>query len=115
MNIKVDLSKEGLDMCFRNYERVMLYYLWKRTDAPASGSGELWRHANKVLGPKENGRQAISRASVIFAANRFVDLGLWSFKDATGKGGHHRRYFADMTQEEFWKQLLATAQQKLVF
>ena len=113
MDIKLDLSKEGLEMCFRQYERIMLYKLWK--DATPTGSGRLWEHCMKVIGPKENGRPAISRASVIFAANRLVDNGIWSFEDATGKGGHHRRYFSAMTQAEFWSQVQDICKKKLAF
>ncbi|MCW3989144.1 MAG: hypothetical protein NWE88_03610, partial [Candidatus Bathyarchaeota archaeon] len=34
--------------------------------------------------------------------NNFVALGIASYEEETGKGGHHRVYSAKMTEEEFW-------------
>jgi len=105
MPLKVDLSKQGLEMCFKDYEIIMLGRQW---DDPTSrdGSGILWKYVNDC-------GESISRASVIFAANRFVDAGIWDAVDRTGKGGHHKLYYALITESEFWDRLLATSNYKL--
>ena len=98
-------------MLFRPYEKVMVQHMWNNGAEP-TGSGALWRYANSVLPPKENGADAISRASVIFAANRLVDHGVWDFHDATGKGGHHRKYFAKMDEEQMWTAIKQAVDEK---
>ncbi len=50
-------------------------------------SGLIWKVVNEKLKPGGS----ISRTSVIFAMNRFVDQGILGWRDATGKGGHHKR------------------------
>ena len=112
MEMKINLSLEGLDMLYRLYEKIMVEHQW-RDGAVPMGSGALWKHVNKVLPPRPDGRDAISRASVIFAANRNVDAGIWDWKDATGKGGHHRRYFAKMSEAELWMAIKETVDSKL--
>ena len=51
---------------------------------------------------------SISRASVIFAMNRFVDQGVLGFRDGTGKGGHHKVYYPLMDEEGYVKYLIKT-------
>lgn len=110
--MKVDLSFDGLDMLYKPYEKIMVQHLWKNDSEPI-GSGNLWKYVNSMLPAKEDGRDAISRASVIFAANRNVDDGIWDWKDATGKGGHHRLYFAAMTEAELWAAIRETVSEKI--
>jgi hypothetical protein len=110
--MKVDLRQSGLAMLFREYEEIMVRRQWNGGAKP-TGSGDLWKHVNSVMPKKPDGRDAISRASVIFAANRLVEAGIWDFKDATGKGGHHRRYFAAMTEDELWEAIKDTMNEKI--
>lgn len=110
--MKINLSLEGLDMLYRLYEKIMVRHLWEE-DAVPIGSGAIWKHVNSVLPPRPDGRDAISRASVIFAANRNVDSGIWDYKDATGKGGHHRRYFAKMSEADLWTAIKETVDSKV--
>jgi len=56
------------------------------------------------LGPDKS----ISRASVIFALNRFVDQGVLGWRDATGKGGHHKIYYPLMDEEGYVRYILKT-------
>ena len=117
IGMKANLTLTGLDMLFKPYEQVLVRKMWEEGIEP-TGSGDLYRHVNEVLPPKsgkgtDQEKEAISRASVIFAANRFCDTGIWGFKTATGKGGHHRRYFAIMTEEQMYAALLKTALKKL--
>jgi predicted transcriptional regulator len=95
-------------MLFREYERIMLDYLWANEHGT---SGELWRHANGILIPQD---KSISRASIIMAANRFVDLGILDYEKKTGKGGYHRVYRSAMTEEEIWNALRSTTILKMV-
>ena len=108
MEVRVDLRQDELAMLYRKYEEIMASYAWGNGIEP-TGSGALWVMTNEKLPEGES----ISRASVIFAANRFVDQGIWGFNDATGKGGHHRVYFAKMTQPEMWKALAKTFIEKV--
>ncbi len=99
-------------MLFKEYEQIMARRQWNNGAEPLNSSA-LFKHVNSVLPPKVDGRDAISRASVIFAANRFVDAGIWDFHVATGKGGHHRRYFAKMSEEEMWTAIRETVDAKI--
>ena len=102
LSVRIDLAKTGLESCFKPYKVLMLEHAWANlTEAESEGSGKLWLKVNELL---PNG-ETKSRASVIFAANDFVDMKIWGFKDATGKGGHHRLYYPLLSQDEFWKQL----------
>jgi len=107
IEVKLDLKKQGLAMIFRDYEEIMVCHAWK--DPTPNGSGALWEMVNETL---PDGK-TISRASVIFAANRFVENGIWSFEDHTGKGGHHRRYYPLVSEEELWMAVAMAAQNKL--
>ena len=51
---------------------------------------------------------SISRASVIFAMNRFVDQGILGFRDGTGKGGHHKIYYPLMAEKGYKKYVAKT-------
>ena len=107
--LKVDLSKYGLDMCFKQYERIMLLKAWASPSSKFS-SRELYDYVSEKIG-KFN--KTISRASVIFAADRFVEAGIWGEEDRTGKGGHHSLYFAANTEAEFWERVRVTSQTRL--
>lgn len=65
----------------------------------------MWRAVNERWGAGKS----ISRASVIFSLNDMVDEGILGFRDATGKGGHHRVYVAKLDEKGYRKYLLRTA------
>ena len=109
MNLKINLAFDGLNMLFKEYEQILLRHMWQ-DDVEPTGSGKLWKMTNIELSMK--GR-TISRASCIFAANRFVEVGIWDYSTVTGKGGHSRRYFAKMTEKEMLRALIATANEKM--
>jgi len=110
MEIKVDLRKRDLSLLFKLYERIMVEYLWEEGAEP-TGSGKLFRMVNERL----PGDQPMSRASIIFAANRMVEkFGVWGCTDATGKGGHHKLYFVRLSEAEMWKALAKTFLEKVV-
>ena len=110
LSVKIDLAKTGLESCFKPYKVLMLKYAWTSlTEDEPQGSGHLWLKVNELL---PNG-ETKSRASVIFAANDYVDMGIWSFEDATGKGGHHRKYFPLISEDEFWERLAEAVKQRI--
>ena len=102
LSMKVDLSKDGISMIFKDYQQLILECLWKLNKP--TGSKELWTYANKNL-PKG---QTISRTSVIFFANDMVDLGILDWDDETGKGGHHRKYYPILSEDEILERLRKT-------
>lgn len=93
--LKVALGKEGLLVAFKPYAAEMLRELWRRKGQKGASSREMLDH----LEAKD---YEVSRASVIQELNNFVALGIASYEEETGKGGHHRVYSAKMTEEEFW-------------
>jgi len=98
-----DLSQPGLRKTLKEWEELALRYLWSVGEVGAN-SGPIWRHVNEQLGP-EKWR---SRASVILLMNRFVDQGVLSFRDATGKGGHHKVYYPLMDEKGYVKYIIKT-------
>ncbi len=100
---KFDPSKPGLRKTLREYEELILRHIWSVGEEGAA-SGSTWKTVNIQLGPGNS----ISRASVIFALNRFVDQGVLGWRDATGKGGHHKIYHPLMDEKGYRKYLLKT-------
>ncbi len=108
--VKINLAKTGLDSCFKPYKVLMVEYAWASlTEEEPMGSGKLWMKVNELLPDGETK----SRASIIFAANDYVDMGIWGFKDKTGKGGHHRLYYPLLSEDEFWERLAETVKQRI--
>jgi len=100
---KFDPSQPGLRKTLKEYEELALRYLWEIGEEGA-GSGLIWRNVNEKLKPGGS----ISRTSVIFAMNRFVDQGVLGFREATGKGGHHKIYYPLMDEKGYKKYVAKT-------
>ena len=100
---KFDPYQPELRKTLREYEELALRHLWEIGEAGAS-SGPIWNVVNEKLKPGGS----ISRASVIFAMNRFVDQGVLGFRDGTGKGGHHKIYYPLMDEKGYVKYVLKT-------
>ncbi len=98
-----DPSKMGLRKTLKEYEELALRYIWETGDEGA-GSGLTWRAVNERL---EEGK-TISRASVIFFLNRMLDQGVLGFRDATGKGGHHKIYITKLDENGYKKYIVRT-------
>ncbi len=49
-----------------------------------------------------------ARASIIFYLNKMVDEGVLGFRDATGKGGHHRIYITKLDEGGYKKYIVRT-------
>ena len=101
--LKIDPSQDGLRKTLREYEELALRYLWEMGEQGA-GSRLIWKVVNEKLKPGGS----ISRASVIFAMNRFVDQEVLGFRDGTGKGGHHKIYYPLMDEKGYKKYVLKT-------
>jgi predicted transcriptional regulator len=100
---KFDPSQPGLRKTLKKWEELALRYLWEVGEVGAV-SGAIWKNVNERLGSDES----ISRTSVIFSMNRLVEQGVLSFRDGTGKGGHHKRYYSLMDEEGYLKYLIKT-------
>ena len=100
---KFDPSQPGLRKTLKEYEELAFRYLWELGEEGAV-SRLIWKVVNEKL--KAGG--SISRASVIFAMNRFVDQGVLGFRDATGKGGHHKIYYPLMDEKGYKKYVAKT-------
>ena len=100
---KFNPAETGLRKTLREYEEIALRYIWSLGDEGA-GSGKAWEHTNRELGEGKS----ISRASIIFYLNRMVDEGVLGFRDATGKGGHHRIYITKLDESGYKKYIVRT-------
>ncbi|HUS77922.1 MAG TPA: hypothetical protein VM050_04600 [Patescibacteria group bacterium] len=100
---KFDPEKRGLRKTLREYEEIAIRYIWSLGDEGA-GSGKVWTYVGENL----KGGKTISRASIIFFLNRMVDEGVLGFRDATGKGGHHRIYIPAMDEKAYKKYIVKT-------
>ena len=115
--MKLNLEKTGLDMIFKEYERIIITELFKGTESTVfedgkCGSGKAWEYCCLELSKRDHG--TISRASVIFFLNRMVDEGLLEFIERTGKGGHHRVYHSKVTLAQFWQHVMKRVYLKLI-
>ena len=100
---KFNPAETGLRKTLREYEEIALRYIWSMGEEGA-GSGKAWEHANKELSEGKS----ISRASVIMYLNRMVDEGVLGYRDATGKGGHHRIYITKLDESGYKKYIVRT-------
>jgi predicted transcriptional regulator len=96
-------AEKGLRKTLREYEELALRHIWDVGEEGA-GSGKTWEHVNEELGPDKS----ISRASTIYFLNRMVDQGVLGFRDATGKGGHHRIYVPQLDERGYKKYVVRT-------
>jgi len=100
---KFDPSQPGLRKTLKEYEELALRHIWSVGEEGAA-SRSTWETVNMQLGTGKS----ISRASVINALNRFVDQGVLGWRDATGKGGHHKVYYPLMDEKGYVKYLFKT-------
>ena len=100
---KFDPSESGLRKILREYHELALRFIWEVGEEGANSSA-VWRAVSERLGEGKS----ISRAAVILFMNDMVDEGVLGFRDATGKGGHHRVYVANLDEGGYKKYLLRT-------
>ncbi len=108
-DFKLDPSQPGLRKILREWEELALRYVWSDGDNGAA-SRPIWENVCTRLGEGES----ISRASIIFFMNRLVDQGVLGFRDATGKGGHHKIYYPLMDEKGYTKYLIKTIVESLM-
>jgi predicted transcriptional regulator len=101
MNLKMDLSLDGLNMFFKDYELQALKTLWGSN--PGMISREVWEQVNQT--------HKISRASIINFLNNMAELGILNTIQETGKGGYRPRYSHKYDEGEL-KQFLADSVKK---
>jgi len=106
---KFDPTQSGLSKILREYEEFTLRHIWSVGEEGAA-SGSTWETVNKQLGTGKS----ISRTSIIFALNRFVDQDVLGWRDATGKGGHHKIYYPLMDEKGYVKHLIKTMVESLM-
>jgi len=113
LKIKLDTIKgEGLGTHLKPYEAAILNEVWDAQEP--LGSGSVWQTLkNRGIRTNPDARNTVSRASVIFFLNDMVDDGVFDWKDATGKGGHHRLYFSKVSREEYPKYLVEQVMEAL--
>ncbi len=100
---KFNPAEAGLRKTLKEYEEIALRYIWSVGDEGA-GSGKTSEHVNEGLGEGKS----ISRASIIGYLNRMVDEGVLGWRDATGKGGHHRIYVTQLDERGYEKYIVRT-------
>lgn len=106
--MKFDTKQEGLETLFKPYQALLLEWIWEINENQRKGvnSGQAHRYLQETSERK-------SRASVIFFLNDLVDESILTYEERTGKGGHHRVYFPNMTREEFSKYVVGSINEKL--
>ena len=103
----VRTKREGSEVLVPDYQKYIIRKLL--SDKEPINSGAMWKHLKEIMGDNHP-----SRASVIFFLNDLVDFKYVLYKDATGKGGHQRLYYTELTSEEFISKISEDINTKLV-
>lgn len=93
--VKYDTDENGWLTVLKDYQIVALQSLWELPSDKVGSSRDIWVEANVGLA----GAKTISRASIINFLNAMVDIGVLSYHEITGKGGHRRIYKAVFDEE----------------
>lgn len=112
MNTKI----EGSRAIFQEWQTILLEELFRRQETYPEelrlrkmSSRDGYEHL-KELGirtAKSRSPGTVSRATVINFLNDFVDAGMITFTEETGKGGHRRLYEMLLTRAQFDKRVIA--------
>ena len=106
---KFNPSQPGLRKTLKEYEELALRYVWSMGEKGAV-SGPIHEAVSSKLGSGKS----ISRASIIIIMNKLVDQGVLSYREATGKGGHHKIYYPLMDEKGYRKYLIKTMVESLM-
>lgn len=98
--MKYDLDQTGLYTVFRPYQLEAMRLLWENRES--FSTREVWEHVNRRL---ESSLTTISRASVINFLGAMEKEGFLKYTETTGKGGHRKLFYSNVTEEGF-KELL---------
>jgi hypothetical protein len=107
MPLKLDTSKKGLEMFFKDWQVEALRYLWT-VHPEGANSRAVWTNVNHRL------QGSISRASIINYLNAMVDDELLTYTETTGKGGHHRVYTIKYDEAGFKQSIASQVISKLL-
>jgi len=105
MDLKMDLSEQGLLMFFKDYQLESLRAIW--VSAEGLSSRRVWAAV---------GEDRISRASIINFLESAVANGLIEKRLETGKGGHHGIYYSTLGEKgtkEYLKKIFNERLEKL--
>jgi predicted transcriptional regulator len=106
MSFSLDPSERGLKKLHRDYEISSLRAVWRCSDGILSR--EIWE---KVKKETDN---PVSRSTVIKYLQEATDNGIIKYDLETCKGGHRRRYYPNMNEEEYKEYIVQTVLESLL-
>jgi predicted transcriptional regulator len=95
---QLDTSKSGLDMFFKEWQIMILSYVWS-VQKNGAKSGMVWDH---LLGTMI---KPVSRASVINFLKEMAERGVLREDKESRKGGYHGVYYSMFSESEFKRHL----------
>jgi len=90
LNLKIDLSQDGLNMFFEPYQSILIEYAFN--NKCEFNSRQAFDYINKCL--KERFEKTKSRAAIINFLNEMVEYDVLTYREETCKGGSRRIYTA---------------------
>ena len=106
MSFSLDPSESGLKKLHRDYEIAALRAVWGCDDGILSR--EIWE---KVKLETDN---PVSRSTVIKYLQEATDKGIIKYDLETCKGGHRRRYYPSMSEQEYKEYIVETVLESLL-
>jgi predicted transcriptional regulator len=106
MSFSLDPSERGLKKLHRDYEIAALRAVWGCNEGILSR--EIWE---KVKKETDN---PVSRSTVIKYLQEATDNGIIRYDLETCKGGHRRRYYPDMSEEDYKEYIVETVLESLL-
>ena len=88
--VKYDTDENGWLTVLKDYQIIAMQSLWDLPEGKVGSSRDIWVLSNVAMA----GTKTISRASIINFLNSMVDVGVLTYHEITGKGGHRRIYAA---------------------
>lgn len=102
----LDPTEEGLRKIHRDYEVLALHAVWSSTEGILSR--EIW---NKV---KKQMDDPVSRSTIIKFLQKASDREVIGYDLETCKGGHRRRYYPKMSEDEYREHIVRTVVESLL-
>jgi len=106
--LKIDLGKNKFRAVLKPYQILAMKDLWANPDGRSSR--DVYDAVNEAM----EGKDSISRASIINTLNALVDDGVLGYHEITGKGGHRRIYKPNYNEKEFKQYIAETVLRKLL-
>jgi len=102
----LDPTEEGLRKIHRDYEVLALHAVWNSSGGILSR--EIWNEVRKQM---EN---PVSRSTIIKFLQEATDRGIIRYDLETCKGGHRRRYYTEMNEEEYREHIVRVVLESLL-